>query len=544
MALSQRYPAAHTAASSVPLWHALPANEVLRQLKTDEHGLPASEVNERLNQYGPNRLPKQKPTPAWKRFLAQFNNVLIYVLLVAGTVTALLQHWLDASVIFAVVVVNALIGIVQEGKAENALAAIRNMLAPKAVVIRDGQHQNIDAVEVVPGDILPLQGGDKVVADLRLLHSKGLRIEEAVLTGESVPVEKNVEAIHRECLLADRNCMAYSGTLITAGQGLGVVVATGSQTELGRISAMVAGVNRLTTPLLRQMAAFGRSLSLAIVALASVTFAYGVFIQDYSLARMFLAAVGLAVAVIPEGLPAIMTITLAIGVQSMAASKAIIRRLPAVETLGTLNVICSDKTGTLTANEMTVKVVEIAQGHEALQYKLSGSGYDPHGVYERANQEINPLQLSPLRQALHAVVLCNDAQAEQRQGEWIWHGDPMEQALLVAAVKAGIEPARLRAEWPRQDLIPFDSAHKFMATLHHDHSGHSSLYIKGAPNASSNAAPTHWINSRRSPLSTLRFGSNAFRHWPVMAIACLPWQLNKLKHRARKNWISMTSNQA
>ena len=338
-----------------PPWHAMPADEVNSHLDTGPSGLNAETATRRLAEHGPNRLPETKQRSALMRLLAQFHNVLIYVLLAAALVTAFLQHWLDTAVIIGVVVVNALIGFVQEGKAEDALAAIRQMLSPRSMVIRDGRRLTIDATEIVPGDIMPLQAGDKIAADLRILQARGLRIEEAALTGESVPVEKTRGPCPEDAILADRHSMAYSGTLIAAGQGLGVVTATGAETELGQISTLVAHVEQLTTPLLRQMAIFGRRLTAAIVVIAATAFVFGVTLRDYTPADMFLAAVGLAVAAIPEGLPAIMTITLAIGVQRMATSNAIIRRLPAVETLGTLSVICSDKTGTLTRNQMTAR---------------------------------------------------------------------------------------------------------------------------------------------------------------------------------------------
>ncbi|MET0092359.1 MAG: HAD-IC family P-type ATPase, partial [Sedimenticola sp.] len=316
-------------------WHALTLTQALEQVDSATDGLTAAQARHRLESYGPNRLPEVKPRSPLIRFLAQFHDVLIYVLLIAGVVTALLQHWLDSGVIFGVVVINALIGFIQEGKAEDALRAIRQMLSPQAMVLRDGKRTTIPSDELVPGDVVVLQSGDKVPADLRLFHSKGLQIEEASLTGESVPVEKCVEPMPRATVLADRCCMAYSGTLVTHGQGSGVVIATGGETEIGRISSLVASVEQLTTPLLRQMTQFGHWLTMAILGLASISFTFGVLVRDYTATEMFLASVGLAVAAIPEGLPAIMTITLAIGVQRMASRNAIIRRLPAVETLGT-----------------------------------------------------------------------------------------------------------------------------------------------------------------------------------------------------------------
>ena len=333
----------------------LPAQEVLRALAADHAGLSPDEAAQRLQQYGPNRLPAAKGDSLPMRFARQFHNVLIYVLLASALITALLAHWVDCGVIVGVVLINAIIGVIQEGKAERALDAIRNMLTPNAMVRRGGQRREIPAEQVVIGDIVLLSSGDKIPADLRLIETRRLRVEEAVLTGESEPVEKDVAAVDAHAVTGDRRCMAYSGTLAVYGQARGVVVATGAATEIGRISGMIASVDTLETPLLRQMARFSQQLTGVILLLAALTFSFGVWVRNYDWPEMFFAAVGLAVAAIPEGLPAIMTITLAIGVQRMAKRNAIIRRLPAVETLGSVTVICSDKTGTLTRNEMTVQ---------------------------------------------------------------------------------------------------------------------------------------------------------------------------------------------
>ncbi len=476
----QRAPVAEDTIGGQPPWHDVTAEEALERLHASHEGLSPEEARRRLQTHGSNRLPEAKPRSPLLRFLAQFHNVLIYVLLAAALVTALLQHWLDTGVILGVVLVNAAIGFVQEGKAEDALRAIRRMLSPQAMAWRGGRLVTVDATDLVPGDLVQLQSGDKVPADLRLLRAKGLQIEEAPLTGESVPVEKSIERLASETPLAERRCMAYSGTLVTHGQGNGIVVATGAATEIGRISAMVAAVQRLTTPLLRQMAQFGRWLTAAILVLASASFAFGVLVRDFTATEMFLASVGLAVAAIPEGLPAIMTITLAIGVQRMAGRNAIIRRLPAVETLGTVGVICSDKTGTLTRNAMTVAAIHTGERLLA----VTGTGYDPHGAFMDDGDAVLPRDDALLNEVLRAGALCNDAALEVDPDiGWRIHGDPMEGALLVAAVKAGLDLEAEAKRWPRTDLIPFESDHKFMATLHHSHEGESFIVVKGAPEA-------------------------------------------------------------
>ncbi|MES9990451.1 MAG: cation-transporting P-type ATPase [Candidatus Thiodiazotropha sp.] len=458
-------------------WHTIDVDTLLLRLDSGKDGLSMQEAAHRLQRYGPNRLPEPRPRHPLVRFLFQFHNVLIYVLIVAGVVTSLLQHWLDASVIFAVVIVNALIGHIQEGKAEDALKAIRRMLSPRAMVMRDGKQISIDAELLVVGDMVLLQSGDRVPADLRLVQVKGLQIQESALTGESMPVEKVTQSMAEELPLADRLNIAYSGTLVTHGKGSGMVVTTGAETEIGHISSLVAGVEQLTTPLLRQMAQFGRWLTAGILVIALFTFFYGVVLQDYLMTQMFLAAVSLAVAAIPEGLPAIMTITLAIGVQRMAQRNAIIRRLPAVETLGSVMVICTDKTGTLTRNEMTVR--SIATANEI--YKVSGTGYDSHGTILPAEKDLKHEEQSLLNVMIRGAVLCNDASLELHDEEWRVNGDPMEGALLIAGIKDGMDIDFVSKQYPRTDLIPFESEHRFMATLHHSHAGTAFIVLKGAP---------------------------------------------------------------
>ena len=458
-------------------WHTISTKTVFKSLETTANGLSKEELINRLAIHGPNRLPETRTHGPLVRFFYQFHNVLIYVLIAASAVTAMLGHWVDASVILGVVLLNAVIGFVQEGKAENALRAIRQMLSPNAMVIRDGRQMTIRAEELLPGDIVLLQSGDKVPADLRLFRVKGLQVQESVLTGESMAVEKITDPVVQETVIGDRRCMAYSGTLVTHGQGSGVVVATGTQTEIGRISTLVSTVESVTTPLLRQMAQFGRWLTVAILGIALMTFAFGSLVRDYVVAEMFLAAVSLAVAAIPEGLPAIMTITLAIGVQRMARRNAIIRRLPAVETLGAVTVICSDKTGTLTRNEMTVRTIATVSN----LFELDGTGYDSHGAISLSNRNVVLEEKPLLLEVVRAAMICNDASLEQRNSEWLVHGDPMEGALLVSGLKFGLDIEAETKQYPRTDLIPFESEHRFMATLHHSHTGDAFIFLKGAP---------------------------------------------------------------
>ena len=475
---TERHEAAGPGGHGAPMiWHQSAGDAALEALASSRQGLTDAEAKARLELHGPNLLPAPKRRGPLVRFLLQFHDVLIYVLLAAAAVTAFLGEWVDTGVILGVVVINALIGFIQEGKAEHALEAIRNMLSHQAQVLRGGRRREIPADELVPGDIVFLASGDRVPADLRLLEVKSLRIEEAALTGESQPVDKSVEPVDAAALLGDRTCIAYSGTLVTYGQGVGVVAATAGDTEIGRISHLIAEVQVLETPLLRQMAVFGRWLSAAILAIAGAAFAFGMLLRDYTAAEMFLVAVSLAVAAIPEGLPAILTITLAIGVQRMAGRNAIVRRLPAVETLGSVTVICSDKTGTLTRNEMTVQRVITADG----VFEVTGTGYAPDGGFMLGGREV-PLDGHPaLREIGRAALLCNDAELAQTEGEWRLSGDPTEGALVTLGMKAGLDPSFQRESLTRRDAIPFESEHRFMATLHHDHAGHGLIYLKGAP---------------------------------------------------------------
>ncbi|MGR9088928.1 MAG: HAD-IC family P-type ATPase, partial [Gammaproteobacteria bacterium] len=463
--------------SALPCWHALTPEAAVDALNGDIHGLSAHEAGRRLQKHGLNKLTPATGRSPLKRFLLQFHNVLIYVLLISAGVTAAIEHWVDSGVIVGVVVINALIGFIQEGKAESALDAIRNMLTHQAMVRRDGRSVPIPAEDLVPGDIVSIESGDKVPADMRLIRVKNLSVDESMLTGESLPVEKNASAVGIDAALGDRLCMAFASALVTCGSAIGIVVATGDHTEIGRISSMLRTVPQLATPLLKQIDGFSKWLTFAIITLAMATFAYGWFIQHSSLKELFMSMVGIAVAAIPEGLPAIMTITLAIGVQRMARRNAIIRRLPAVETLGSVTVICSDKTGTLTCNEMTAESVFV--NHEL--FTVEGTGYDPHGGFRHGDQAANVSDYPELLELLRAAALCNNARLVQAAGIWQVHGDPTEGALVTLARKAGLDPDLLIREMPRTDSIPFESEHRYMATLHHDHLGHAFVFVKGAP---------------------------------------------------------------
>ncbi|QJD60536.1 HAD-IC family P-type ATPase [Pseudomonas sp. gcc21] len=456
-------------------WHTQSVAEVRHQLRSRDKGLTAAEAADRLAQYGPNELGAASARPWWRRLLAQFQNVLIYVLLVAALVTALLGHWLDTSVILTVVLLQAVVGIVQEGKAEQALAAIRHMLAPQATVMRDGERQRIAARELVPGDVLLLEAGDRVPADVRLEQIHGLKVDEALLTGESVPVDKLTDQQPGDAPLAERFNMAYSGTLVNVGTARGVVVATGEQTEIGRISGLLSGVVTLQTPLLEQMNRFAKYLSLIIVVIGALVFLAGWMFSERPLNELFMAVVALTVSAIPEGLPAILTITMAIGVRRMASRQAVVRRMPVIETLGAVSVICSDKTGTLTRNEMMVAALLL----DRTSYPVSGEGYAIEGrIGDAQSGEPSPVLLEYMAQA---ALLCNDAEL-QRQGEKVKViGDPMEGALSVLAAKAGLDAASYTAEWPRRDEIPFDADKRYMATLNHDHHGQAVVLLKGAP---------------------------------------------------------------
>ncbi len=445
-------------------WHHIKTEEVLELLGTrPTHGLDQFEVKHRREHFGPNQLTPRKGKSKWVKFLLQFNNPLIYILLVASLITAVLKDPLDALVIFGVVLLNAIIGYVQEARAEQTLSALAQTMVSEANVLRGGKTVRLPAAELVPGDLVQLQAGGRVPADLRLLTSRDLKITESALTGESVPVEKDAsQVLPVDTLLAERVNMAYSSTLVTYGIGLGIVVSTGDGTEVGRISQLISEAVELETPLTQKLNQFSKVLLVVILILAALTFGIGLLRGEDFVETMF-ASIALAVGAIPEGLPAAVTITLAVGVSRMARRRAIIRHLPAVETLGSTTVICSDKTGTLTQNQMTVTELRTLGN----TYSVSGTGYAPEGEISGDWQADKALA-----EMLKAGVWCNDSQLDNSSGQWTITGDPTEAALLVVAAKVGM--GRLPGE--RLDVIPFDSQHQYMATLHPG----GVIYIKGA----------------------------------------------------------------
>ncbi|AFY40132.1 ATPase, P-type (transporting), HAD superfamily, subfamily IC [[Leptolyngbya] sp. PCC 7376] len=465
--------------SSQHSFHDLSTQKVLDDFGSNlEQGLSAEQVAQRYETYGWNELTFKSGKPAWLRFLLQFHQPLLYILLFAGVVKAFLGSWTNAAVIWGVTVVNAVIGYLQEAKAEGAIASLAKAVTTEASVLRDQQPLRIPSKDLVPGDLVMLASGDKVPADLRLVATRNLQIDESALTGEAVPVEKNPESLPLDTPLAERNNMAYAGSFVTFGQGRGIVVATANATEMGQISQSMERQVSLQTPLTRKFSKFSRTLLYAILTLATLTFAIGLG-QGESWVYMFEAAIALAVSAIPEGLPAVVTITLAIGVNRMASRHAIIRKLPAVEALGSATVVCSDKTGTLTENQMTVQAIYAGQEH----YSVSGGGYSAKGEIcrqddRRANCHLDGELPSTLAECLLAGLLCNDSQLKQTGEDWSVVGDPTEGALISSAAKAGFSQTGFAATKPRLDVIPFESEYQYMATLHDGEA--RTIYVKGS----------------------------------------------------------------
>lgn len=459
-------------------WHSLPVPEVTQHLESNlETGLTLVEAEQRHTSFGANQLVGKPGKTAWMRFLLQFNEPLLYILLAAGVVTAFLQEWVDSGVIFAVTIINALIGFVQESKAENALAALTASVSTEATVLRSGQTMRVPSSQIVPGDLVLLASGDKVPADLRLVDASNLTVDESGLTGESIPVEKDTQSLNSETALADRANIAYAGSLVASGQGQGLVVAIANTTEMGRISQMMQQSTDTETPITRKINKFSHKLLYVVLGLAALVFAIGLS-RTESWVEVFTTTVAFAVAAIPEGLPAIVTITLAIGVSRLAHRHAIMRKLAAVETLGSTTVICSDKTGTLTENQMTVQ--GIYAGNQ--RYSVTGTGYDPEGEILQDDKPVDLANALTLEECLRAGLLCNDSHLQEQDGQYTIVGDPTEGALIVVAQKAGLTKASLEAGMPRLAVIPFESQFQYMATLHQTQS-YKVIYAKGSMEA-------------------------------------------------------------
>lgn len=492
-------------------WHATSGQDVMARQKTGPEGLSTAEAAERLQRFGPNSLLRAGNDGPWLILWRQINNPIGWLLLTAGVLAVALQKPTDAAVVFGAVGLNAIIGFIQEYRAGKAIEALAAMIPEAATVLRDGQSISLSAEGLVPGDLVTLQSGDKVPADLRLIKAKNLLVEEAALTGESLPVAKSTDTVHADAPLGDRIGMTYSGTLVIQGTATGVVVATGNSTELGRINALLNQTAQLETPLTKQLARVSSGITIAVVVVVAILIGFGIWIKDAQVGEALMVAVSLAVAAIPEGLPAVITICLAIGVRRMADRHAVVRHLPAVETLGSTSVICSDKTGTLTRNEMTVQVAWL-QGHE---YRFSGIGYRPDGEIEHDGIRLTKLP-SSLHDLLTVAVLCNDAALRQEGGLWAITGDPTEAALVVAGRKAGLDAYEFRRRYPRLDVIPFESDTKFMATLHRMDS-QSRILLKGAPETvlercSLSAAQQDLINEAMSTYARQGMRVIAFAH--------------------------------
>ena len=461
-------------------WHAETVENALRTLQTDSRsGLTAAEASAHLAEHGPNELPEAAHKPMWKVFAAQFASPLIYILFVAAVIAFAMGHSSDAAVILVVVLVNAVIGAFQEGRAEHSMEALRKMSSLKVRVVRGGAESIIEARDVVPGDVVLLAAGDAVSADARLLEAAALEATEAALTGESLPVLKHTEVLPEDSGLGDRKNMIYSGTHLTAGRGRAVIVATGQQTEVGKIAKLTSTATDPKTPLELRLHQFGQWLVMASIALFALILAFGL-LRGIPFGQIFMVAISQMVSMVPEGLPVAMTIALAVGMQRMARRGAIVRRLAAVETLGSTSIICSDKTGTLTKNEMTVTTLILP---DARRIEVSGAGYSPEGRLSVNGKELTATDDAALKALLEAVVLCNDAQIVPPDAEdtrWRALGDPTESALLTVALKGCVEPEKLRHHSPRRAEIPFDATTKMMATQN-GHGASGRIVFKGAP---------------------------------------------------------------
>ncbi len=478
-------------------WHHWPVGAVVEHVQSDkDRGLSADEVAARQEVFGLNELPAEKTKYWWQRLLEQFTSPLIYVLVAAAVVTLLLEDYIDSAVISVVVIANAIIGFVQEGRAQKALDAVRGLLSKTATVIRDGHRHSVDAATLVPGDLVIVESGDQVPADMRVVWSKNVSVSEAALTGESLPQAKDSAEVQGDIDLSDRQNMLYAGTVVATGIGYGLVVATGKATELGKIGQMVGDVTDVKTPLTRRLDHFATQITVFILGVGAVAFAWAVFIRDMELSEAFLAVVALSVAAIPEGLPAVVTIALAIATRLMASQNALIRRLPAVESLGSVSIICTDKTGTLTRNEMTVVRVITQQG----VYAIAGDGYAPHGEITSEHAEVDGSTEPLLVDLARASALCNRASVTPGEdGQWVAQGDPTEAALVALAGKIMGDPGAFRTSCAQRDEIPFESERRFMATLHDVENGNRMILVKGAPERILEMCHTEWDGSPLDP---------------------------------------------
>ncbi|WP_437592641.1 cation-translocating P-type ATPase [Sorangium sp. So ce1000] len=512
--------------SAAIAWHSLPVSDVLSRIESAEVGLAGDEAARRLNDVGPNVIQRAKGDGALKLLFRQINDPLIYVLLASAALAMAMGEAIDGAVVLAVVVLNTAIGFIQELRAGKAIEALVDMVPQTATVVRGGQRSVIPAADVVPGDVVVLDAGDKIPADARLLSVKNLHVDESALTGESVPSDKNVAPVPEDAGVGDRKNLAFGGTLVTSGAATAVVVATGAATELGRISSMLHEATEIETPLTRSMAKVGRVLTVAIVAVALVIVGVAL-LRGYPPVDAMLAGISLAVAAIPEGLPAIITISLAIGVQRMARRRAVIRKLPAVETLGSTGVICSDKTGTLTRNEMTVRALwapaagapgeeAVARAGEALE--VTGVGYAPEGELRRDGAPVGEAP-EAVRALLRAGLLCNDARMTRDGDACGIEGDPTEGALVVAAQKLGVDVEGTRREHPRVDAVPFSSERQLMATLHEAPGGGRVIFMKGAPEAVLGRAALSEAERAQAMAQVERMAAQGMR---VLAVASRP----------------------
>ncbi len=524
-------------------WHSLTPEEALSKTGSRINGLTEQEVEERLIQYGANELIGKKKTPLVMVFLQQFLSPLIYVLLAAGIISLVSQffteedHYMDAIVIFGVIILNAVIGTFQERQAERAMEALLEMSAPKAKIRRNGNIETIPAREIVPGDIVLFEAGDKVPADVRLLECVNLKVNESALTGESVPVEKQLPALPEDAVIAERVNMLFMSTIVTSGRATGVAVLTGMGTEIGQIATGLEEVKQEDTPLQRNIKKLGKYLVFVFLGACALLIVVGL-LQGLELIDLFMLAIASAVAAIPEGLPAVVTVVLAIGMRSMARHNAIIRRLVAVETLGSATVICSDKTGTLTLNQMTVRQLFL----DGRYLEVTGEGYEPEGEFKQDGKAINPGEDEQLMLLLRTGALCNDASLTQSNKKHGIFGDPTEAALVVAAAKAGLNKAGLQETYPRVDELPFASEKQYMVTLHymatlHEQQGHKTAYVKGAVEKILSYSRSIYKNGNVVPITesdrtkiseaAIDMGKNALR---VIAVAYrdLPQKSDKL----------------